>query len=51
MSRITNSEDEMVTFKGNVAFYASAIILRQHYKERSMACNLTFLLLLPTAAP
>lgn len=51
MSRITNSEDEMVTCKGNVAFYASAIILRQHYKERSTACNLTFLLLLPTSAP
>lgn len=27
MSCITNSEDEMVVFKGNVAFYASAIIL------------------------
>lgn len=50
MSCITNSEDEMVAFKGNVVFYASAIILRQCYKERSMACNSTFLLL-PTAAP
>lgn len=29
MSCITNSEDEMVVFKGNVAFYASAIILSQ----------------------
>jgi len=43
MSCITNSEDEMVVFKGNVAFYASAIILRQCYKKISMACNSTFL--------
>lgn len=49
MSCITNSEDEMVAFKGNVAFYATAIILRQCYEERSMACNSTFPLL-PTAA-
>lgn len=37
MRCITNSEDEMVWFKGNVAFYASAVILTQCYKERSTA--------------
>lgn len=37
MRCITNSEDEMVRFKGNAAFYANAIILTQCYKEGSMA--------------